>query len=456
MMGIDEQIRVAISRDASREVVGDFPITAFPLKLQGILLDLANFADFRIEYSAGAMLSAAATAIGNSYHVQCKPTWKSAPSLYMILVGRPGMGKSHPLKALYKPIVDVDSRLYQQYKDAKDNQADGSKVRLIQTVVGDFTPEALKQVHDVNLHGVAIMVDEIMGLFESKNRYNQSTLITDLLSAYSGSSISVSRATKAEPIFVPHPCINIIGTTQPGCMKEIWAEEYKKNGLTDRFIYVLPQSSEIPKMKPVDPKLANRGVQALEQWGEVVNKLLPQDYTVFNPAELQFNQEAETLWMDWWNSIVDRLNSQSDEETESREMKRNDRVARIALILQLLRWACGESHRDFIDIDSVKGAIALSDFFQKSLSRLERMVSENEMDDSQRDLIDMLPEQFMIDEIRVQADDFGIRGRDLFRFIKSMIQAKRIRRVARGKYEKLQDGTSRALCANGTNALSHE
>lgn len=437
-MAIDEQIRLHLSKETSREVVGDFPITAFPLKLQGILLDLANFANFRIEYSAATMLSAAAAAIGNSFHVAVTPTWESAPSLYIILVGRPGMGKSHPLKALYKPIKEVDERLFVQFKEAREGQDGGSKPRLVQTVISDFTPEAMKQTHDVNRHGVAIVVDEITSLFNSKSRYNPSTLIQDLLSGYSGASITVSRATKSEPIFIPHPCLNIIGTTQPGCMDEIMCDEYKRNGLVDRFIFVLPQSSLIPHMTVQDPLVVNRGAEALKAWSEVLTKLLPADFTLYKPVPLQFNPEANQAWMDWWNSIVDQVNSLPDEEVSTREMKRNDTVARIALVLQHLRWACGESHREFIDVESVRGAIGLSDFFEASLVRLEKMVAESEMDTRKRDLLEELPDSFKIDEIRDKAKEFGIHDRNLYVFIDGLIKAKSIRRIVKGQYEKLQ------------------
>lgn len=42
--------------------------------------------------------------------------------------------------------------------------------------MNDFTPEILMRNHDANLRGVAVVVDEIMGLFNTINRYNNSSL----------------------------------------------------------------------------------------------------------------------------------------------------------------------------------------------------------------------------------------------------------------------------------------
>lgn len=63
------------------------------------------------------MLSAVSAAIGNTRHIRLKPSWESNPSLYIILVGEPGQGKTHPLDFAYKPIEDHDYAMYIKYKD---------------------------------------------------------------------------------------------------------------------------------------------------------------------------------------------------------------------------------------------------------------------------------------------------------------------------------------------------
>ncbi len=70
------------------------PLDAFPDKIQEIILNLARYENFNVEYTASIVLSAVATAIGNSCHIRIKGEWKTCPSLYMMLVGRPGLGKT--------------------------------------------------------------------------------------------------------------------------------------------------------------------------------------------------------------------------------------------------------------------------------------------------------------------------------------------------------------------------
>ena len=50
--------------------------------------------------------------------------------------------------------------------------------------MNDFTPEILMRNHDANLRGVAVVVDEIMGLFNTINRYNNSSFVQQMLSTH--------------------------------------------------------------------------------------------------------------------------------------------------------------------------------------------------------------------------------------------------------------------------------
>lgn len=44
-----------------------------------------------------------------------KGEWKTGPSLYMLLIGRPGLGKTPPLDFIYKPIYEQDDIMYDKY-----------------------------------------------------------------------------------------------------------------------------------------------------------------------------------------------------------------------------------------------------------------------------------------------------------------------------------------------------
>ena len=89
------------------------PLDAFPDKIQEIILNLSRYENFNIEYTASIILSAVATAVGNSCQIRIKGEWKTSPSLYMMLIGRPGLGKTPPLGFIYKPINEQDDRMFE-------------------------------------------------------------------------------------------------------------------------------------------------------------------------------------------------------------------------------------------------------------------------------------------------------------------------------------------------------
>lgn len=93
------------------------PLEVFPARIRVLILNLARYENFNVEYTALILLSAVATAIGNYCRIRIKGEWKTSPSIYMMLVGRLGLGKTPLLGFLYKPIREHDDRTYEKYNE---------------------------------------------------------------------------------------------------------------------------------------------------------------------------------------------------------------------------------------------------------------------------------------------------------------------------------------------------
>ena len=181
-----------------------FPLEVLPQAVQSVILDMSTYENYKIEFIATAMLSAVSAALGGAYRIRIKGDWQSSGALYVILVGRPGLGKTPPLEAAYRPIRKRDYALFKVYeaeleawKAAGEN---GKKPVLKRIVVSDFTPESLLLTHHHNPRSVVILVDEIMGMFNSANRYTNGQLIEQLLTAWSGGALDVTRV--KTPLFL--------------------------------------------------------------------------------------------------------------------------------------------------------------------------------------------------------------------------------------------------------------
>ena len=130
----------------------DFPIDVFPAKVRYVILGMVRHENFKVEYLAAAMLSATASALGNTYNIRVKGQWTTNAALYIIMVGRPGLGKTPPLEAVFRPLRKRDCRALEKFKaemaayqntmkESKGNNGTDRPV-LRRTIVSDFTPEA--------------------------------------------------------------------------------------------------------------------------------------------------------------------------------------------------------------------------------------------------------------------------------------------------------------------------
>ena len=89
-----------------------FPLEVFPQTVQSVILDMARYENYKTEFIATAMISAVSAALGGTYRIRIKGEWQSNAALYIILVGRPGLGKTPPLEAAYRPIRKHDYALF--------------------------------------------------------------------------------------------------------------------------------------------------------------------------------------------------------------------------------------------------------------------------------------------------------------------------------------------------------
>lgn len=444
-----DQLLLGIRSDVERDAVGTFPLWAFPVKVQGIIMDLVTYQGFRIEYIATAMLSAAATIIGNSCKLEAEGSWVVPCSLYFILVGRPGLGKTPPIDAAFKPIRGIDADRLAKYKvereayrRTKDSDNPLSEPKFRQILVSDATIESLKQRLEANPNGVGDVYDEIVAWFNSASR-NNSSLIEDVLSIYSGTPIMVTRATVPDPIYVEHPCLNIIGTTQTTRIKELIIKGFLDNGLLDRFQFAYPENQKANHVKALEDWQRKAIADALGKWRDIIMKLmaLAVEDSEGNivPNYLTLTDEARTHFINWWNhDIVDAVNAIEDEnDVKSRTMKRNNNTYRMALVLQVLRHVCGEAEIQQVDITSIKAAIALNQFYEDCYDKIMAVNTAGKLNVSELKVLDQLPQEFATPQILEICLKQGMSERSAYDYLKRLQQWKLIRKVRHGVYQKV-------------------
>ena len=307
--------------------------------------------------------------------------------------------------------------------------------------MSDFTPESLLLTHNNNPRSVVILVDEIMGMFNSANRYTNGQLIEQLLTAWSGGALDVTRVSSTIPVHIEQPCINIVGTTQTKRVHELLTKGFEDNGLLDRFLFVLPKSREVSKWTDWDDGGEDRASLAAARWEQILFKVLALDYdTGEAPHVLSMDREAREYFFSWWNRKVERINRiEDDAEVDSREMKHPAQVARLALLVQVLRYAAGESHLQSVDMVSVKAAVRLNGYFEDSYHRIRSFVAEDMCEEPPKVLLSLLPDTFDTKTaIATGKEQQNVSERTVMNYLRELCRSGLLRKAKAGHYEKFR------------------
>lgn len=136
---------------------------------------------------------------------------------------------------------------------------------------------------------------------------------------------------------------------------------------------------------------------------------------------------------------MERINRiEDDVEVDSREMKHPVHVARLALIIQVLRYASDESHLQFVDTVSVKAAIRLNDYFEDSYVRIRSFMANDTCEEPPKVLLSLLPDTFDIKTaIAIGKELQGISERTVMNYLKELCHSRLLRKAKAGHYEKI-------------------
>jgi hypothetical protein len=429
-----------------------FPVDVFPKAVQEIIKDTNESLNYPIDFTGASILYAVSVSIGNTHRIEIKKGWQENAVLYLSIVGRAGTNKSHPVSFALQPIEQRDNLKFQKYQSEKqeydtisaltkkerDQQGDSEPVKPIweQHLVTDFTPEALTDVHKFNKRGIGVYADELATWFKNFNRYNQGSEEQFWLSVWSGKAIRINRKT-AEPTYIPKPFISVIGTIQPAVLNEL-AHNRTENGFVDRLLFIAPENVQ---KKPWSEKELNPVIS--ENWQAIISTLL--DLPLFQddtdnpqPEVLRFTPEAKQLLFEWQSELTDQGNKPENEALSGINAKIEMYAVRLALILQMMRYACKEDDKQAVGIEAMRGALKLAEYFKRTAIRVHSIVNNatplDKLPTDKQTLYNELPDTFTTSEGVEVGKSFGmaertfkdfIKKRDLFNYPK------------RGEYEKL-------------------
>lgn len=428
-----------------------FPIEVFPKAIQEIITATNDSLNFPIDFIGASILYAVSVSVGNTHKAEIMKGWQENAVLYLAIVGRAGTNKSHPISFALKPIEAKDQFEYRKYnierneydrikrltKTEREDQNIQEPLKPVwkQLIVTDFTPEALADIHKHSAKGIGVYVDELASWFNNFNRYNKGSEEQFWLSVWSGKAIRINRKT-SEPTLIQSPFIPVAGTIQPGVLNEL-ANNRTENGFLDRLLFVVPDNlkKEYWSEKELNPSI-------IANWQTIISTLV--DISIIQdidgdikPEILRFTPEAKQLLFEWQRELTDQSNKPENEAISGINAKIEMYAVRLALILEMLQYACNESNKQAIGMEAVQGALKLVKYFKNTAIKVHSIVSNaNPLDKLPKDkqhLYKALPDIFKTSEGVQVAESMGMAERTFKRFLSNK---ELFDNHTRGEYEK--------------------
>lgn len=242
-----------IIEDKPKIITDSFPIEIFPDNIQSYIFEVHRTLNASIDYLGCSLLWVLSLCVGNSMKIEVKKGWVEAGILWIAIVGKAGIGKSHNIDAMTSPLVKLNQReikLYAaQMKHYNDYMDLSKKEKELfnevkepiksQFIVGDITLESFFDYHDQNLNGIGILRDELSGWIKDLNKYRAGSDLETFLSCWSNQQIMLNRKT-AKNAYIPKAFVPIIGGVQPSILSTHYTEENKDNGFMDRWLLCYP------------------------------------------------------------------------------------------------------------------------------------------------------------------------------------------------------------------------
>jgi hypothetical protein len=298
-------------------------------------------------------LWALSVCIGNSFIVEIKPGWRETATLWIAVVGKPGIGKTPSLNQVIFPLQKLNIRKQKEFqksyakyieyerldKEAKKFAEEIIKPKSEQFIVGDITLEALIDLHETNPNCIGVFKDELAGWFKDMNKYRAGSDLEFWLSSWNGQSISLNRKT-AKSAFVDKPFIPVIGGIQPDIFEQFATGANKENGFIDRILISYPELS-------VDKYNINVMNYDILSWYEnflirlkeslAKNFFITDEKGEILPQVARFSHEANDEWIRIHDKISDMQNSDDENEyMKSMLPKQKSYIPRFAMMLNIL------------------------------------------------------------------------------------------------------------------------
>jgi hypothetical protein len=410
--------------------------------------EVKNVLNLPDNYIFGCIIGAISTAIGNSIKIRSN-SYTNTSTLYLLLVGGSGSGKTPALSKIMEPLKIIEGRKTMEYKVAFANwkqqkedegAARGNKPEKESIKITGGNLEGVLKRLEATPKGMSIINDELAGFFNALNMYRKGDDVQNYLSIWSNEDIDTIRKTSEEGYYIKNPFLNIIGGIQTGTLKKIVSQIGDEDGMLWRLLPCLNTQEILPYSNggAIDPILQDNYNNAIISLYDT----LYHDTISFNqetksnfctPKTLALGMQGNIVYTDYVNFCKYRMNNTPNEQIKEILAKIQIYCLRFALILHVSKYGSNIEKYNEVDEDTLFNAIQLSEFFFASMKDCYDIVNgeiENifGLNVKYSDFYNALPnDEFkrsaasdicLVYEISERSSDEFLKRKDLFKKVK--------------------------------------
>ncbi|QQE10034.1 DUF3987 domain-containing protein [Planctomycetota bacterium] len=283
--------------------------TMLPKALGEWVQDLHDCNDFSLDYLAVGTVIGLSSLLGPSVKIYPKTQgrWNVVPNLWGILVGSPGVMKTPALQEVLEPMKQLEKKYRKAFSPTLNTHGRPStNVEYTpEYIVGSCSVQKIIEMLSKNHNGLLVHYDEMNGFFHSLKMKSQEAARFFYLTSWGGNQSYDHHTLGRGANVVPHCCLSMVGTIQPGPLSGIVQQACKNglgnDGMLDRFqILVWPNENKSNKLidKEENEQLRKKAYAVYKAFAKIRDKTKQAK----KPIKLKLDAEAFLVYKGWYES----------------------------------------------------------------------------------------------------------------------------------------------------------
>ena len=330
-------------------------------------------------------------------------------SLWSIVVGISGAGKTEFASKVFQPILKRNAKLVQEYEDAmKDWNGKGKEPEAKDFRLHSITLEALVEKINLNPDGLLLYRGELSGWVGGFGKYSKDDAeYASWIEVWDGKTFPCHTKTGNKKVInAKDPVLSVIGGVQPHIMKKFAKADILGSGFLGRLLMVYP-----PLCYPEAAPTSEFNSELLDWWEAFL------DVNYKTTAQLFFNDAAMAIYNDFcYNYVRENVLEIGEDTTDPYSVCMLEFFGKIKVYAE--KWAgiamllSGKS--GWIDTEIMTATIEDMKVFEQYAKKVYGFIFGQPLSDSSSkgDIIRRLDAEFGIENQSMLAASLGL-GRSM-------------------------------------------